>query len=222
MADYRPKSTWVEDALDPRLRIGSALLAATPPRGRHGVSNLALKLIACHSHVIIYYHWCPRLRPTPGTDRPYRSHWVGPETARDTAPSATLCVCVRGYPHPHRTCDASQREKWVSPPCFCCCFSLLCEHSPWRQLFPFFTLRHADVRFRPHPHAKQMGPVGVNGSVHTARKQHQRVCVQICARPMLCVNGESGQSCNKRPAWANSAKPTVGPSGLCQQLVSKS
>ncbi len=29
--------------------------------------------------------------------------------------------------------------------------------------------------------AKQMGPVDVNGSIHTARKQHQRVCVRICA-----------------------------------------
>ena len=26
-----------------------------------------------------------------------------------------------------------------------------------------------------------MGPVDVNGSVHTARKQHQRICVRICA-----------------------------------------
>ncbi len=30
--------------------------------------------------------------------------------------------------------------------------------------------------------AKQMGPVDVNGSIHTARKQHQRVCVRIRAR----------------------------------------
>ena len=32
-----------------------------------------------------------------------------------------------------------------------------------------------------------MEPMCVNGSVHTARKQHQRVCVRICAR-VLCVN----------------------------------
>ncbi len=30
--------------------------------------------------------------------------------------------------------------------------------------------------------AKQMGPVGMNGGVHTARKQHQRICIRICAR----------------------------------------
>ncbi len=29
---------------------------------------------------------------------------------------------------------------------------------------------------------KQMGPVDVNGGVHTALKQHQRICVRICAR----------------------------------------
>ncbi len=58
--------------------------------------------------------------------------------------SRSNCPCLT--PYPHRTRDASQSEKWVSPPCFCCCFSLLCEHSPWQQLFPFFTLRHADVR----------------------------------------------------------------------------
>ena len=26
--------------------------------------------------------------------------------------------------------------------CFCCCFSLQCEHPPWQQLFPLFVLRH--------------------------------------------------------------------------------
>ncbi len=29
---------------------------------------------------------------------------------------------------------------------------------------------------------KQMGPVDVNGGIHTARKQHQRKNVEICAR----------------------------------------
>ncbi len=33
-----------------------------------------------------------------------------------------------------------------------------------------------------HAQLKQMGPVVVNGSVHTARKQHQRICVRICVR----------------------------------------
>ncbi len=28
----------------------------------------------------------------------------------------------------------------------------------------------------------QMGPVDVNGSIHTARKQHQRKNITICAR----------------------------------------
>ena len=34
-------------------------------------------------------------------------------------------------------------------------------------------------------HAKKMEPVYVNGSVHTACKQHQRVCVRICAHASL-------------------------------------
>ena len=36
--------------------------------------------------------------------------------------------------------------------------------------------------------AKQMEPMFVNGSVHTAHKQHQRVCVRICVR-VLCGLG---------------------------------
>ncbi len=39
--------------------------------------------------------------------------------------------------------------------------------------------------------AKQMEPVCVNGSVHTAHKQHQRVCVGIRARAS-CVNEALG------------------------------
>ncbi len=35
--------------------------------------------------------------------------------------------------------------------------------------------------------AKRMGPVDVNGSVHTARKQHQRIWVRICVRAS-CVD----------------------------------
>ncbi len=35
--------------------------------------------------------------------------------------------------------------------------------------------------------AKQMRPVDMNGSVHTARKHHQRICVRICARAS-CVH----------------------------------
>ena len=38
---------------------------------------------------------------------------------------------------------------------------------------------------------KQMGPVDVNGGVHTAHKQHQRKSVPICARawhPVSCVD----------------------------------
>ena len=34
--------------------------------------------------------------------------------------------------------------------------------------------RHATQR-------KQMGPIDVNGGVHTACKQHQKICVRICA-----------------------------------------
>ncbi len=32
---------------------------------------------------------------------------------------------------------------------------------------------------------KQMEPVDVNGGVHTARKQHQRICVRICVRGLV-------------------------------------
>ena len=34
---------------------------------------------------------------------------------------------------------------------------------------------------------KQMGPVVLNGIVHTARKQHQRICGPICVRIASCV-----------------------------------
>ncbi len=39
---------------------------------------------------------------------------------------------------------------------------------------------------------KQMGPVVVNGSVHTAGKQHQRICVPICMRVASGVLCELG------------------------------
>ncbi len=41
---------------------------------------------------------------------------------------------------------------------------------------------------RPHPHRtcnatqSKMGPIDVNGGVHTACKQHQRICIRICSR----------------------------------------
>ena len=38
-----------------------------------------------------------------------------------------------------------------------------------------------------HAQRKQMAPVDVNGSVHTARKQHQRKNVPICVRVASCV-----------------------------------
>ena len=44
-------------------------------------------------------------------------------------------------------------------------------------------LIHTDVQCD----AKQMEPACVNGSVHTARKQHQRVCIRICASA-FCVD----------------------------------
>ena len=55
------------------------------------------------------------------------------------------------------------------------------------------TLRSSKRECRPNPHrtrrpdAKQMGPVDVKGSVHTAHKQHQRICIRICARAS-CVD----------------------------------
>ncbi len=44
-----------------------------------------------------------------------------------------------------------------------------------------------------HRGAKQMEPVDVNRSVHTARKQHQRICIGICgARPVWIAPYMSG------------------------------
>ncbi len=38
------------------------------------------------------------------------------------------------------------------------------------------------------PQRKQTGPVDVNGSIHTARKQHQRICLRVASR-VLCEWG---------------------------------
>ena len=43
-----------------------------------------------------------------------------------------------------------------------------------------FNLQNTNSGERPHAQRKQMEPIDVNGSVHTARKQHQRICVGIC------------------------------------------
>ena len=45
------------------------------------------------------------------------------------------------------------------------------------------------------PRCKQMGPIDVNGGVHTAGKQHQRKNVPICVplRPASCVDWASEQ-----------------------------
>ena len=53
---------------------------------------------------------------------------------------------------------------------------------------PIHTGGHGMQRSMRH---KQMGPVDVNGGVHTARKQHQRKNIRICtriARPTSCVD----------------------------------
>ncbi len=45
-------------------------------------------------------------------------------------------------------CVAARKMDISSIICFSFCFSLVREHSPWQQLFPFFPLRHADVTLR--------------------------------------------------------------------------
>ncbi len=71
-----------------------------------------------------------------------------------------------------------------------------------QRLAPFlhFTPTSFDSEIiRPNPRGmrcamrpKQMGPIDVNGGVHTARKQHQRKNVPICARVASRV---------PRPVW---------------------
>ncbi len=51
----------------------------------------------------------------------------------------------------------------------------------WEKKNLFFLLSLAQSTHYAWRDAKQMGPVDVNGSVHTARKQYQRICVRICA-----------------------------------------
>ncbi len=54
-------------------------------------------------------------------------------------------------PHPctqDAWCVAAQKIDIFSIICFFCCFSLLCEHTAWQQLFPSFALRHADTTLR--------------------------------------------------------------------------
>ncbi len=46
----------------------------------------------------------------------------------------------------HTECVAVQRStKNGKFSIICFCFCLLCEHTPWQQLFPFFVLHHTDV-----------------------------------------------------------------------------
>ncbi len=48
---------------------------------------------------------------------------------------------------------------------------------------------------------EQMGPVDVNGGVHTARKQHQRKNVPICARVLrpVWIGPEENTDCSCDP-----------------------
>ncbi len=46
---------------------------------------------------------------------------------------------------------------------------------------------HTGRRTRCSTRCKEMGPINVNGGVHTARKQHQRKNVRICVRIASCV-----------------------------------
>ncbi len=61
------------------------------------------------------------------------------------------------------SCDAEQ------PDCLC------------RWWAPLFNIEASSTQ-DAHAQRKQMGHVDVNESIHTACKQHQRICVRICAR----------------------------------------
>ncbi len=52
-----------------------------------------------------------------------------------------------------------------------------------------------------------MGPVDVNGSVHTARKQHQRKNIRICVRITSCVL--CGLGLRKNPMYEACSTPVL-------------
>ncbi len=66
----------------------------------------------------------------------------------------------------------------------------LCSQGFWR------TLQAQSTQDATRKGRKQMGPVDVNGGVHTACKQHQRKNIRICAasRPTSCVDWASSLS----------------------------
>ncbi len=65
----------------------------------------------------------------------------GTASRRITAPSPLV----------HTQCSAARKMDIFSIIYFCCCFSLLCGHPPWQQLFAFVALRHADVTLCSRP-----------------------------------------------------------------------
>ncbi len=59
------------------------------------------------------------------------------------------CAMSRNSPSTQDAwCIAARKMDISSIICFCCCFSFLCEHPPWQQLFPCLALHHADVTLR--------------------------------------------------------------------------
>ena len=93
-------------------------------------------------------------------------------------------------PNSHRTRNATRMQRFSFDLPF-----VQCEHAHWWQQVPFACVAlHCSS---PHPHrtrtrnAKQIQPVYVNGSIHNARKQHQRICVRICVRAS-CVDWTLG------------------------------
>ncbi len=95
----------------------------------------------------------------------------------------------------------TQTENPDPKPWFCCFGPKQFVH--WTQ---------STLQVRPNPHrtrdATQMEPIDVNGSVHTARKQRQRICVRICARASCVDEALNDVTTNVKHLWVICRKQT--------------
>ncbi len=80
------------------------------------------------------------------------------------------------------TCASSQSQDVISDTSSVDCLPGLCKDPESREVGVLQALQCLSLHLASYTQRKQMGPVDVNGGVHTARKQHQRICVRICAR----------------------------------------
>ncbi len=86
------------------------------------------------------------------------------------------------------THSPAQRLGWGEQLCYR--LSTHAQIDPGTLSCVFQTTFQASSTQHAHAQRKQMGPVDVNGNVHTARKQHQRICIRICVR-VSCVDWAS-------------------------------